>query len=377
MFLPVIKPMARMVLRILSFILFAVMIACAYGGRVDPRISAIPGIAVMALPYLAIATFIVTVLWFLAGRWFTGAVGILALAAAWGPISNAVPLRFPHNPRQGAVSFKLMTWNFMHGWNMSGKDLTAGEDDALGYIMKSGADIVCLQELIHWNKKETPTLTDAVRHRFDSIYPYMAFQPTKDTRVFSKYPVKHFPGTEIGARLADIHGPQAAYDHVSFFDVNIKGRHLMLVNVHLHSPGLDKEQQGVMTSIRSVSTAKESAREFNDTIKDKIKHSLVQHDSDLNTMCKILENYHGPVIVCGDFNDVPESHALLKMKKAGFHSVQAEVGLGPLITFNQHMMWFQLDHILYRGDIRPLNIRKGRIRTSDHYPLTSDFEFTD
>ena len=40
------------------------------------------------------------------------------------------------------------------------------------------------------------------------------------------------------------------------------------------------------------------------------------------------------------------------------------------------MFYFHIDQILYKGDLKALSVRKGKIKTSDHYPLLSEFEFT-
>lgn len=46
-----------------------------------------------------------------------------------------------------------------------------------------------------------------------------------------------------------------------------------------------------------------------------------------------------------------------------------------MITYNKHLFWFHIDQILYRGAIRPLSVKKGSLKSSDHYPLTAEFEF--
>jgi len=36
-------------------------------------------------------------------------------------------------------------------------------------------------------------------------------------------------------------------------------------------------------------------------------------------------------------------------------------------------MYFGIDHILYRGDLHPLSMHRGGLRSSDHYPLIATF----
>lgn len=382
MFLPVVKPLTRTILRILSFILFAITALSAYGGMVNPKISAIPAVMVMALPYLALATMLVTVLWFVAGRWITGAIGVVTLIAAWSPVSGAVPFRSSHNPTAGARTFNVMSWNILHGEDQNAPDgKMQGENKALAYILNCGADIICLQEVIWWADGEVPNFTDSVRRELDRVYPYSVHPsegntPDHDTHVLSKFPVHYISPKEWQARHPGTMEEGSSYSHFGLYEATVDGRKVLLVNVHLFSPGLSKEERQVVTDIRSVGSAKASAREFKNSILGKIQHSLILHDEDTDVLIEALKGYEGPVIICGDFNEVPESYTLRKLEKAGFKAVNEEVGFGPLITYNRHAMWFQLDHILYRGALRPLDIRKGKIRTSDHYPLIADFELT-
>jgi len=56
MFLPVIKPLLRTALLIVSIIVYALTILSAYGGRFDPDFFTFPSLLTLALPWLAIAT---------------------------------------------------------------------------------------------------------------------------------------------------------------------------------------------------------------------------------------------------------------------------------------------------------------------------------
>ena len=75
------------------------------------------------------------------------------------------------------------------------------------------------------------------------------------------------------------------------------------------------------------------------------------------------------IVVCGDFNDTPVSyahHMLTRTLKDAF----AEAGNGLGISFNQHRMYFRIDHILLS---RGLNVHECVVDdttdASDHYPV--------
>ncbi len=378
--LPVISPILRLILSILSIVLFAVTALSAYGGRVNPYISGIPGILVMGMPFMVVLSGIVILCWLLARRWITAGIGLACLLAAWGPISSAVPLKSSRNPRAGKDSFSIMTWNFLHGFDQHTTPGKQQGNKALDFILETDADIVCLQEISFWTPDEIPNLNEGFNLKFLKKYPYMAFQANNDNRIFSKYPVKCIPSEEMARRInyvstESMESYANPMRHFTFYEIDILGRKLMIVNCHLFSPGLSEEEREVVTDITGVSSAKESAREFKNTIFSKITKGMQFHKTDIELITRALTNYKYPVIICGDFNDVTESYAWNILKKAGYKDAYAEVGFGPLITYNKHRFWLHLDHIFYRGGLRPLNLKKHTIDTSDHYPLSATFEF--
>ena len=52
-----------------------------------------------------------------------------------------------------------------------------------------------------------------------------------------------------------------------------------------------------------------------------------------------------------------------------------EAGFGPLATYNAHNLYFNIDHILYRGKLKAVNFEKGNIKSSDHYPIFARLVF--
>lgn len=206
----------------------------------------------------------------------------------------------------------------------------------------------------------------------------MAFQAGIDNRVFSKFPIENIRTQDFIRQHLQADDPDYNYipDRYSVYKVDVRGTEILLINTHLMSPRLSEEERKVVTNMKSLDKVEEGGKEIKNTILGKIQLSLQLHKKDLTILTKALANYKGPIVMCGDFNDVPESYAWRIMKKAGFEDAYTEVGFGPLITYNQHLFWLHLDQMLYRGDLRPLKFKKFSIKTSDHYPLMTTFEVT-
>ena len=53
----------------------------------------------------------------------------------------------------------------------------------------------------------------------------------------------------------------------------------------------------------------------------------------------------------------------------------AENAFGPTITYHGNRFYFRIDQVLYKGDMKAVDIERGDIESSDHYPLLTTFVF--
>ena len=367
MFLPIIKPILRIVATVVSLLLFALTILSAYGGRFNTEIFTLPAILVLVLPYLAMLTLAVTVIWFVCGRYFVGGIGVLALIASWGPISTVSPLSGSKEGDPDATKFTFMTYNMIHGWDQEGKDSTANR--TIEYLINSGVDIINVQELVRLDSVEVTGMTEEQKERLLKTYPYYVGDPANDMKVFSKYPVIF----ENGYNYIDGKFDLRRY---SFFKFNIKGHKMVLINVHLQSFMLSSdecEDINSLSSIKSVKSLSKNIFSVQGSLHQKLHNGFQNRRNDVQILRNTIDRMKGATLICGDFNDVPGCYTIRKLDDAGFSSVYPNVGFGPLITFNDWRLYFCIDHTLYRGNIVPVSMEKGSVKASDHYPLKTTF----
>ncbi|MBD5195285.1 MAG: hypothetical protein HDS71_09380 [Bacteroidales bacterium] len=367
MFIPVIKPILRIVASIGTFIIFVLTILAAYGGRISPEYLTLPSTLTLVFPYLAWASFIITLLWIGFGYYIRGAFGVLTLIIVWSPATTASPLGCSRQPDNPAQTFRIMTYNMIHGWDLENKG--GDRNRTIQYILDSGCDIVCLQELRAINDKEIPLFTTAQQDSLRKIYPYQLGDPSLDTKVLSKYP-------GVMKKADSFFDGKFDRERYSFYELDVKGHKLTLVNVHLMSFMLTSKEREVFTGIHSIEDFKTSYREIKGDIHKKLKRGFMKRQNDSDLLRKALNKIQGALVVCGDFNDVPESYAYRLIKGDDMKDAYVETNFGPMFTYNRHAMWFHIDQILYRGPLEALSVRKGNIKTSDHYPLIAEFEFT-
>ena len=366
MFLPIVKPVIRTACRIASFVLYALTLLAAFGGHINPAYVTFPVFFVTAMPYFVIATTIVIVIWLLCGRWITAGIGVFTLFLAWSPITTAVPLHFSKKADPDALTFKIMTYNILHGDDQE-KGNKAPGNRSFEYVINSGADIVCLQELRNLNDPSEVHNLHEFKDTLLKIYPYYAGTTANDTKILSKYPVRLLNHEAF-------FGPGDNY-WFSAFKVTIKGHELTIINTHLISMSLSEQERNIVKDIAK-GKGKEAMGELKGSIMNKFHNKTMFRADRAAAIRRAIDKVSGPLIVCGDFNDVPESWCYRLLRGDDLRDAYVETSFGPLITYNRHAFWFHLDQILYRGPLQALSVKKGRLRSSDHYPLLAEFEFT-
>ncbi len=353
-------------MRILSIILFLLTLLSAFGGRINPDYVTFPSIFTLALPYFAIATMIVTAAWLAAGRFITAGLGVLTLVAAWAPVSTAFPMHFSSDPTNPKRTFSLLTYNIVHGWDQQKSEDEVEVNRSFEYVLNSGADIVGLQELYSVDETEIPNFTPALKDSLYKRYPYRAGTGLTELKVLSRYPVR---------LIKEYHPVEGGQCRFALYEVQLPWGKLSWINMHMNSYELTNQERHVVKDMISVKGTKEGVEEMKGDIRKKLTASFKERAIHARQIEKVLEGITGPIIVSGDFNDVPESYSYRILRGAGLRDAYVDTSFGPLITYNRYGFWFHLDQVFYRGDIKPLRFSKGTIKSSDHYPLKIEFEY--
>lgn len=90
-------------------------------------------------------------------------------------------------------------------------------------------------------------------------------------------------------------------------------------------------------------------------------------------IAKHIKNCNYPVILCGDFNDVPMSytyHTIANSLTDAFRKSGNGVGA----TYTGTYMPFRIDFILYSKGLKAVDYKTGNISLSDHYPVSSTLQ---
>ena len=362
------RPILMTAMRILSVVIYVLTILAAYGGHVNPDYLTLPSMMTLVLPYFAILTFLLIIFWAFCRKIFFTALGVGTIFLCLSPLSQAVPLGMRESPSENAKTFKIISWNVLHTEDVRFPDYPGNR--ALEYMINSDADIICLAEMRNFSLKEMHNASEALRDSLFNAYPYRDGSNWTDIKILSKYPVECIWPPEM-----------KSYRRIpyNFFKINFPdNRTLTIGMVHLYSYDLTEEERQVVTEINSMETAKTSVKEFKGSILSKMRKAFRNRAEEAKELRNYINTFpeNEPLIVCGDFNDVPASWTYNLLRGDDMRDAYSETNIGPAFTYNLHRFYFHIDQMLYRGALKALDLNVGKINSSDHYPLIGEFEFT-
>lgn len=360
------------VLLVVNLLIAVVTLVGAYGGCVDPGRFVIPALVSMMLPGLIIAGVIVFAVDMLIKRrfaWIPAVAWVLSLPS----LLTYSPLNIGSShltPEEKLRSFTFLTYNVLHFWDFRGSVPDLMSNATIDYILETDADIVSLQEVEFIKSWPLWRITPEQVRALDARYPYRVVNVNNQLTVLSKYPFEY--------ENMPISSPMDM--RMGLFKFNIMGHTVRLFNVHLESIGLSMADKELYQSL--FEKAPGSERQWKKELKD-VKHQLIDKLStafdkradQARFIRHTVDSIGGDFIVAGDFNDIQGSYAVRTIKGDDMHDAYAENAFGPTITYHGNRFYFRIDHVLYGGDMKAVDIERGDVPSSDHYPLLTTFVF--
>lgn len=353
---------------VLTIIICAGFIISAYCGMISPSTLKYAPIAAMTFPLWLIAVLIIgaidTIWW---RR--TAAIPFLSILICIPHIYKYSPFNLPNgemNEAQKSRSFTIMTYNVLQFINQN-PNYPYDDNAQLEYIMTVSPDIVVLEEAEYLGSTPSNKITQDQLTALHRMYPY-TFVESNEFAFLSKYPAEPIP---VSFPKKDFSSGDIAGWRFYKNDIPIN-----VIGVHLASFSLGRDEKEHFKEMTTPDKVEASyLRDMRYDYLPKVVRACQQHEGQIKILERILKKYGGEnTIVCGDFNDPIGSYPLYYLEEyCNLKQVYPEVGFGPMITYNANHFLFRIDHILYRGNLKPYSMTRGNLKASDHYPLIATF----
>lgn len=337
------------ILVLISVVMALGMIICVFSTHLSPAKYPIVSSWGLVFPVLLAINGLILVFW-LVVKWRTAIIPLVAFILCWFSCRAYLPVNIPQDPPEGSI--KLLTYNTQTFGKFKKGSLS--DNEIHQYIKNSGADIVCLQEVLYEKQAE--------KYKMKDVYPYISITvvPSRSRlAVFSKYPI-------LDTQLIDY--PTKTNSSV-MYHLLIDGDTVTLINNHLESYKLKPTEK---TRYKDMINEKDVKKEDSKLLLGKINFAdslrALQTDVLYDLVYKELKKHEG-VIVCGDFNDSPVSYVHYRLTRQ-LHDAYAESGNGLAFTYHDNKMFFRIDHILLSSYYESYGSKVDKsIKLSDHYPV--------
>lgn len=336
------------------------LIVTGYAGYISPLThNSLWGVLPLLFPivfWVCVVTGIIGLFVFRRATYIMTAAMIICL----GAVLDYCPVHFTSpEVAPDTETFTLQSYNC---WGMKLRDGNhRGYNPQVSEIIATNADIVCLQEGYGLYINSRHDVTAAQMDTIHRLYPHISFGGCDGAQVLlSKYEIEPIHLDVTKKTFPD--GDLAAYR------VTLpSGRRITLFNVHLQSMHIKSDD------VKTDSINPGDIRK----VTNKLRNAAKGRARECNKIVQWIRQYGGPdVIVCGDFNDVQGCYTLHTLEDYGFKSAYTSTGLGPMITYNANRLYFRIDHVMYRGDLKALKMTKSDVKYSDHYPVCVEFAVT-
>ena len=337
---------AAMMFLVAQIVITLFTIVGLYGGDVSPIGNTARAMLVYILPVLIVLNLLLLVYWLVRKRWLHALIPVITVACCIPYMGTLFQLRSIDKDADAKKGLKIASYNVtMFGRETSGFIAL----DILAEMRRQKVDVLCMQEYneISGDKKNSES--------YKEYFPYM--QTGRDDMViFSRYPIKDsktmlFDDTNNSAMWADV-------------DVN--GEQLRIFNVHLQTTGINR-------TLRQAAKLRSNRFEVEDNklyeaIMGNYMLGMMFRVGQAVTIANEKRSSEKPVILCGDFNDVPYSYVyntVLGNMVDGFK----ECGSGWMYTMRDKHKPVRIDYIFHDKSLKGLSYYKSELTTSDHFPI--------
>jgi endonuclease/exonuclease/phosphatase family metal-dependent hydrolase len=319
--------------------------------------------------------FLFLIFWLLSSRRWA-LLSLAALVIGWQNIHTflAFDMGSAFKQEKQPGSFRVLTWN-VRSWDEfvnSKKGNSAHRKKMMEFLQQQDADILCFQEFFVSNSPQD--LTESIPYIQKQLnMPYYFF--SKDYHrydwtyesgviIFSKYPITNTLRLKYGGK-----DTVRATESLVAADISINGMTARIFTTHLQSVLFQNKD---FHNIEIIKNVEDSILQASKSIVKKLRRAYSFRSAQADLVREQLDQSPYPAIICGDFNDVPNSYTYFHIRgdkqdafiKKGFGIGRTYVNLSPTL---------RIDYILADQQFSVLQCKRFNLPYSDHHPVVADF----
>ncbi len=299
----------------------------------------------LGAPLVYVADIVVMLYWIMRWRWVYALVMLISVIAG----TCYLPRYYkPEIARRHEGKYRESRYTRVITYNVANGNNSALVDS----LRRMNPDIVCLQEFLSESKPKWDLLGEKYRSTFDGEEAFSC-------EIIVKSPAYRLLRKGAVGSLPRYNGIWA--------DVATKSDTVRVVNLHLQSTGLRKEDTSFIEGHRYIydNEREDKLQSILLRLAENSRKRAVQADE----VKEFIATSPYPVIVCGDLNDVPLSYSYRALSDGLTDAFTAQ-GKGFAHTFDGYFSMLRIDHMFLSPQIEvcSYDVKYGWT-FSDHYPV--------
>jgi endonuclease/exonuclease/phosphatase family metal-dependent hydrolase len=326
----------------------------------------------LLFPLLVLLVFGFLVFWILIGsRW--AFLSLVSLILCWPNLSSFYAWNFSagFKANKQKTSLRILTWNVHYFDQMyrPGQQQQSQRIPIINFLKQQDADVLCLQEFFESNNNQYDSNITYIKQTLN--YPYHYFVDDYKLPhnlykvgpvIFSRYPI-------VDTNRIQYNGSYTrASESLISADINVNGDTVRIYTTHLQSVMFRRKDYQYIEKIKRV---EDSLLEASKSIVKKLKQAYAVRGSQAESVRKALDSSPYPSIVCGDFNDVPNSYTYFQIR-GNMQDAFLRKGAGIGRTYASISPTLRIDYILADERFKIVQCKKVELSYSDHYPVIAD-----
>ncbi|MEP6617152.1 MAG: endonuclease/exonuclease/phosphatase family protein [Ginsengibacter sp.] len=327
------------------------------------------GLITISLPYiLFILLLFFFYLLFVKSSW--ALVSILSITLTWRTVQNIIPLHFPSTFgfAKKANTLRIMTWNVEQFEILQHKEHPELKQEMIDLINQFQPDIMCFQEMVAGAEKKAINNIPDFKQKLKFSSYYYSFDERLDFDASHHFGIMVFSKNKIINSKTIFHPPHDYNTTFQYVDILLNTDTIRVFNIHLQSLKFSRANRQYLDkpAANTDTTIVESKN-----ILSKMKAAFIRRGIQADFVREEIDNSPYPAIVCGDFNDVPNSYAYETIGK-GLQNAFVAKGSGLGRTFSGISPTLRIDNIFAGKEFVIQQFTRVKQKLSDHFPLIAD-----
>lgn len=340
------------------------------------------GFLTLSLFYLLLGLLAFFIFWlFVKPAW--SLIFIATAALSFRHIRNIIPFRTStyFTMQKNSNDLRVMSWNVAQFDIMRYKEKPGTYNEMISLVNELRPDIACFQEMVSGDTLADLNTPYYKKYSFYSVFEFMhklqlpnyfysynykenfLSQQHFGIIIFSKYPI---------INKQTISNAPNDYNSIFQYADIVKGADTVRVfNCHLQSLRFTPTN---LNYIQNPSIKTDTDIEKSKSVFAKFKSAFLKRRVQADRVRAEIAKSPYPVIVCGDFNDVPNSYPY-EIIGRGLQDAFVQKGSGIGRTYTGLAPTLRIDYLLADKRLEVLQYTSPHLWLSDHFPVVADFKW--